>query len=177
MANAREIALHVLPFFAKNVLSHNPLSYGYYARKIGRDPAKEAMIIGQAMHVIGAVCIFQRLPVAPLHYVKRFEGEARQVFASNPLETEHVLPHVNLMRVVASKYQFTGAEFEKLAEAMRRVLIGKAQSHWKPHYLWRYAIKEKPKDSAATFFQLALSRYETLYAEMKTATKEQTAHG
>src|SRR2546427_11958805 len=66
MATAHEIALQLLPWFAENVVARNPpLSYGYYAGKIGRDPAKEAIIVGHAMHAIGAVCVIRQLPVAP----------------------------------------------------------------------------------------------------------------
>jgi len=108
MATAHEIALQLLPWFAENVVARNPpLSYGYYAGKIGRDPAKEAIIVGHAMHAIGAVCVIRQLPVAPLHYVKRMDGEARQVFASNKLEADYVLRHVGKMRIVAREYRFT----------------------------------------------------------------------
>ncbi len=68
MSSAREIALEVLPHFAENVLAGRVLSYGYYAKAIGRDVAKESIVIGQAMHAIGGVCAIAGIPIAPLHY-------------------------------------------------------------------------------------------------------------
>jgi hypothetical protein len=178
MATAHEIALQVLPWFAENVVARNPpLSYGYYAGKIGRDPAKEAIIVGHAMHAIGAVCVIRQLPVAPLHYAKRMDGEARQVFASNKLEADYVLRHVGKMRIVAREYHFTAEEFEGLAGVMRKVLTGKAPASWTPHVLWEMVIKERPKNSDQTYLQRALSHYDKLWAEMKDSRKERKPHG
>jgi hypothetical protein len=58
MSTTREIAIDILPHFSSNVLKGNVQTYGYYANKIGRKPEKKSMIIGPAMHLIGAACIF-----------------------------------------------------------------------------------------------------------------------
>ena len=80
MATARELAIQVLPYFAGYVLAGHVHPYGVYAKAIGRDPAKESMVIGKAMHAIGAVCVLAAIPVAPLYFIKRADGEWRGVF-------------------------------------------------------------------------------------------------
>jgi len=65
MPTAREIALSVLPHFAESVIAKRIHSYGAYATWIGCNPAKESMIIGQAMHAIGASCFLAAIPVLP----------------------------------------------------------------------------------------------------------------
>ena len=170
MATGHELALQLLPVFAENVVArHSPKSYGFYAKAIGRDPAKEAISIGPAMHAIGAVCVIQQLPVAPLCWVTREQGEPRQVFASDALESHHILNlgRFDTMFVVAREYKYTMAEFEKLQKAMEKVLTGKAPPDWTPHVLWRMAIVKKPKGEDQTFLERAMSRYEKLFAEFK----------
>lgn len=170
MATGHELALQLLPTFAENVVArHSPKSYGFYAKTIGRNPAKEAISIGPAMHAIGAVCVIQQLPVAPLYWVTREQGEPRQVFASDALESHHILTlgRFETMFVVAREYKYTTAEFERLRKAMEKVFIGNAQPNWTPHFLWRMAIVEKPIGEDRTFLERAMSRYEKLRAELK----------
>jgi hypothetical protein len=169
MATGQELALQLLPFFAENVVArHSPRSYGYYAKLIGRDPAKEAISIGPAMHAIGAVCVIQQLPVAPLHWVIRAKGEPRQVFASDVLESHHILERgrFDTMYVVAREYRYSIAEFERLQQAMEK-LINKAPPDWTPHFLWHLAIIKKSKGEDQTFLERAMSRYELLQAQFK----------
>ena len=160
--------MQVFPIFAENVLAGRILTYGYYAKAIGRDPATEAVTIGPAMHTIGAVCVFRELPVAPLHFVKRLDRDARQIFASDPLESALVLPHFEMLRVVASKYPYTQHELDRVEERLREVLVGKAKKHWTPHYLWRYALLRCPKDSEQTYFEMALAKYQVIQSELKS---------
>ena len=170
MATGQELALQLLPAFAENVVArHSPKTYGHYAKLIGRDPAKEAVSIGPAMHAIGAVCVFQQLPVAPLYWVVRGEGEARQVFASDVLESHHILDRgrFDTMYVVAREYRYSMAEFEQLQQATEK-LIAKAPPDWTPHFLWHLAIVKKPKDEDQTYLERAMSGYETLLAEFKS---------
>lgn len=104
MSSTRETAAEILPHFATAVLARKQHTYGHYARLIGRNPAKESMIVGPAMHLIGALCIISQVPVAPLYWVKRSDGEEKQVFTSDPIEVEHVLPYRNMMYVVSREY-------------------------------------------------------------------------
>lgn len=170
MATGHELALQLLPAFAENVVArHPPRTYGFYAKLIGRDPATEAISIGPAMHAIGAVCVIQQLPVAPLYWVTREEGEPRQVFASDTLESHHILDlgRFDTMFVVAREYRYSMAEFERLQKAMEKVLTGKAPASWTPHFLWHMAIVKKPKGESHTFLERAMSRYEMLFAKLK----------
>jgi hypothetical protein len=169
MATGQELALQLLPLFAENVVArHSPMTYGHYAKLIGRNPAKEAISIGPAMHAIGAVCVIQQLPVAPLYWVVRAQGEPRQVFASDVLESRHILDQgrFDTMYVVAREYRYSISEFEKLQQAMQK-LIAKAPRDWTPHFLWHLAIVKKPKSDDRTYLERAMHRYDTLLAEFK----------
>src|SRR6266581_811840 len=101
MPSAREIALEVLPHFRESVLAGRVLSYGVYAKAIGRDVATESIVIGHAMHAIGGMCAFAAIPVAPLHFVQRADGEWRGIFESDASERTEVLPHYDLLQLAA----------------------------------------------------------------------------
>lgn len=169
MATGQELALRLLPLLAENVVArHSPKTYGYYAKLIGRDPAKEAIAIGPAMHAIGAVCVIQQLPVAPLYWVVRAQGKPRQVFANDLLESHHIRDkgRFDIMYVVAREYRYSMAEFERLQQTMER-LIAKAPPDWTPHFLWHLAIVRKPKGEDQTYLERAMFQYDTLLAEFK----------
>lgn len=167
MPKATEIAIQLLPVFTEQILKKQPMSYGYYANQIGRDPAKESIVIGQAMHAIGAVCVIQKLPIVTLYFVKRADGEARQIFSSNAIEAENVLPHFNILYVVAREYNYSKEELEKLFEKMKKVFSGNLAPDWSAHDLWKLAINKKPKDCEASYFQRALKHYEELFSNLK----------
>ena len=121
MSSARELALEVLPHFRANVLARSVRTYGFYAKVIGRDAAKESMVIGKAMHAIGGTCAFIGIPVAPLYYVKRADGEWRGIFQSDSIERTHVLPHYDLLTVSARIYDYTEDDFRKIEKALREL--------------------------------------------------------
>src|SRR3989442_1056141 len=114
MPSAREIALEVLPHFKENVLAGRVLSYGVYAKAIGRDVATESMVVGQAMHAIGGMCAFAAIPVAPLHFVQRADEGWRGIFESDSSERIHVLPHYDLLYLAARVHTYTEDDFRKL---------------------------------------------------------------
>lgn len=155
MSTAREIALEVLPHFADAVLSRRVLTYGHYAKAIGRSPQKEAIAIGKAMHVIGGICVYGRIPVAPLFFVQRADGEWRGVFEEDPLEAERVLPHYNTLYVSAREYQYSEDDFRRIRRGLAEVVPNK----WSPHFVWHFAVVNKPKGSQETYFQHALKSY------------------
>jgi len=102
----------VLPHFVEAVLAGHQRTYGYYAQKIGRDPATESIAIGPVMHLIGAICVFRRIPIAPLYYVTRADGEPRNIFAADPLESRYVLPHFDTLYIAAREYKYGSVEFQ-----------------------------------------------------------------
>lgn len=169
MTTGRELALQLLPDFSNNVENRVRRSYGYYAKIVGRDPAKEAILIGSAMHTIGAICVIQKLPVAPLYWVERAKGEPRQIFASDPIESANIIDcgRFDTMFVVAREYHYSTEEFKRLGNALERVLVGKAPPNWTAHHLWHMVIEKKPKGEDLTFLERAMSKYEMLYADMK----------
>jgi len=165
LATAREIAIEVLPHFAKHVLAGTTLPYGAYAHAIGRDPAKESMVVGQAMHLIGAVCVLTRLPVAPLHFVERADGEWRGVFHSDSSERTHVLPHYDLLLVTARIHRYVGKDFRQIDRVLREVLpkhLTAEQSS--PHHAWHVMIYNKLPDSETTLWEHALAYYRELFS-------------
>ena len=70
------------------------------------------------------------------------------------------------MYVVAREYRYSMSEFEKLQQAMKK-LIAKAPPDWTPHFLWHLAIVNKPKGDTRTYLERAMHRYDTLLAEFK----------
>src|SRR5437016_5593051 len=119
MATAREVAVEVLPHFVTGVLAGHVYSYGYYASAIGRKAATESMVVGQAMHAIGGVCALCAIPIAPLHFVQRSDGEWRGVFESDAAESINVLPHYDLLYVTAREYKYTPEDFARLEHILR----------------------------------------------------------
>lgn len=158
MATAREIALEVLPHFAKNVLARRVCSYGHYAKATGRNSAKQSMAIGPAMHVIGSACVFAKIPVAPLYFVKRADNQDAQVFVSDPLENQRVAEHYDTLFVTAREYLYTEQDFQRIEVGLRE----KIPNDWSPHFMWHYAVVNKPKGSDETYFERALAIYKEI---------------
>lgn len=167
MASARELAIEVLPHFAKNVLAGHVRPYGNYAKAIGRDPAKESMVIGKAMHAIGAVCVLAGIPVAPLFFIKRADGEWRGVFESNVDERTYVLPHYDLLYVTAREFEYSTNDFARIEKGLKEVLPKYLRpDQLSPHDIWHWAIYTKLKDST-TPLQRALAKYQELFERAK----------
>jgi hypothetical protein len=170
MSSAFEIAFDVLSAFGQNVVARKPpLSYGSYARLIGRAPSKDGLAIGKAMHAIGAICVVRALPVAPLHWVKREGNGERHVFESDPLERHYILEqsHYDTMFVVAREYRYSEQDFDGIEKALRVALASENPRKWSPHKLWHRTFVTRPKDSELTYFELAMRRYEKLLAEFR----------
>ncbi len=163
MASAREIALEVLPHFVNSVLARCVHSYGYYASASGRVPEKDAVSMGPAFHAIGAACVFFGVPVAPLFFVERADGEARTIFESDPLEARDVLPHYDILYVAAREHSYKVEEFEKVERLLRK----NAPMDWSPHFLWHVTIVNKPKGQEKTYFELALEHYKSIIDEKR----------
>jgi hypothetical protein len=175
MTSARELAIEVLPHFERAVLAGHVYAYGHYASAIGRSSETESMIIGKAMHAIGAVCVLAKIPIAPLHFVRRADGEWRGVFESNTHERIHVLPHYNLLYVTARDYKYTTSDFARVRKALADVLPKYLPSdQLSPHDIWRWALHAKLKDGR-TPWELALARYRELFASIKDARRNSTS--
>lgn len=169
MTSARELAIEVLPHFAKNVIAGYVFPYGVYAKAIGRDPAKESIVIGKAMHAIGAVCVLTGIPVAPLYYVKRADGEGRGVFESDAIECLYVLPHYDLMYVVAREYKYSEKDFARIEKGLRELLPKYMRpDQLSPHDVWHCAISAKLNDGT-TPFERALSKYREIFDTIKAS--------
>jgi hypothetical protein len=172
MASAREIAIQVLPHFAKNVLAGHVYPYGVYAKAIGRDPAKESMVIGQAMHAIGALCVLAAIPVAPLHFIKRVDGEWRGVFESDAAEAAHVLPHYDLLYVTAREFTYSETDFARVEKGLKEVLPKYLRpDQLSPHDIWHWAIHTTLKDGS-TPFERALARYREIFDKIKASRND-----
>jgi hypothetical protein len=169
MASAREIAIEVLPHFAKSVLAGHVFPYGYNATAVGRDPATESMVIGKAMHAIGAVCVLAKIPVAPLFFIRRKDGEWRGVFESDVHESTYVLPHYDLLYVTARDFKYSESDFLRVEKGLKEVLPKYLRpDQLSPHDIWHWAIYTKLKDST-TPLEVALARYQELFDEAKAA--------
>jgi hypothetical protein len=147
MSSAREIAGEILPHFATAVLARRQHSYGHYARLIGRNPANESMVVGPAMHLIGALCVISQVPVAPLYWVKRSDGEQKQMFASDPIETKHVQPHHEVMYVVSREYSYSPTEFDGISRKLQKIIKDAWPPDWTPHFMWHQLVLKRPNGS------------------------------
>ena len=167
----REIAQQLLPLFAENVLAGKVTSYGVYTKAIGRDPSKEAIVIGPAMHAIGGVCVLATVPVAPLYYVRRADGGWRGVFESDPLEARDALPHYDTLYVAAREYQYTPEDFTRIERGLREIV----PPEWSAHQIWHKALVWKIPDSNDTFFARALKRYQAIIDDAKATRRRPPA--
>lgn len=166
MASARDIAIEVLPYFAKNVLAGRVHPYGVYAKDIGRDPSIESMVIGKAMHAIGAVCVLAMVPVAPLYFVRRADGEWPGIFESDYAESTYVLPHYDLLYVTAREFHYSENDFARVEKGLREVLP-KLSDDFSPHDVWRWAIYTK-LNNGTTPLERALEKYQVLREELRS---------
>jgi hypothetical protein len=167
MSTAREIAIEVLPHFERNVLERRVLSYGVYANAIGRDPAKDSMSIGQAMHAIGGACVLLAIPVAPLYFVKRSDDHWRGVFEADPAESQHVLPHYDLLYVSARMFKYSSKDFQRIDRALREILPKHLRpDQLSPHDIWHLAIYTSRPDGTTSLIR-ALNRYREILAEIE----------
>ena len=170
MASAHEIALDVLRSFGPNVVARrSPMTYGQYAHAIGRDPQEYGLAIGKAMHAIGALCVVRQLPVAPLFWVQRADGEHRGIFESDPLERRIIIQSkdIDTMYVVAREYQYSIKEFEGLESALKKSLDSGRISHWSPHEIWRLTFTSKPNGQERTYYERAMARYREIFETFK----------
>jgi hypothetical protein len=168
MSSAREIAADVLPHFSTAVLARKQHTYAHYTRLIGRNPAKESMIVGPAMHLIGALCIISQVPVAPLYWVKRSDGEEQEVFASDAIEAEHVLPYRNMMYVVSREYSYSQSDFDAISQRLQKIIRDKWAPDWTPHHMWHELVSRCQKGSAVTYFERARRGYEVRFDELRS---------
>jgi hypothetical protein len=167
MPAAREIALELLPAFIESVLAKRVYAYGTYAAKIGRNSAKESMVVGMGMHAIGAACVFAMVPIAPLYYVKRQDSAWRGVFEADPVEAVHVLPHYDLLYVTAREHEYTATEMAKLDRALRDTLPKiLPDDYLSPHDLWRFAIYYKLKNGSTPWLE-AIAHYEQIKDQIR----------
>lgn len=170
MASAHEIAANVLQSFGPNVVARRPpLSYGQYAEAIGRNPAEYGLAIGKAMHAIGALCVIRQVPVAPLFWVRRADGEHRGIFESDALERKYIVESkdVDTMYVVSREYHYTNEDFFGIETALRKSLASGNVAKWSPHDIWRITFLKRPKDSSLTYYERAMNRYRELFDHIK----------
>lgn len=170
MSTARELALEVLPHLEANVLAGLTLTYGFYARAIGRSPSKDAMAIGKAMHIIGATCVMARIPVAPLHYVSRLDQEWRGIFEGDSIERAYVLPHYDLLLVSARVYRYTKHDFVQLEMGLREVIPEFFPRHLSsPHHVWHVLALNTLQDGRS-ILDVALEEYRRLRYEARSSS-------
>jgi len=141
-------------------------SYGYYAKKIGLDPARESIVLGPAFHAIGGVCVLAGIPVAPLYYVKREDGAWRGVFQSDPLEALRVLPYYKILFVAAREGRYEEEGFQRVFKGLTEIL----PQSWSPHFIWHYAIVNSFDESGQTYFERSLDRYRCIVDEVRNRT-------
>jgi hypothetical protein len=170
MPSAHEIALDVLRSFGPNVVSRrHPLTYGQYAAAIGRDPTEYGLAIGKAMHAIGALCVIQQIPVAPLHWVRPADGKPLKIFESDPKERSYIVESgdIEIMRVVAREYHYRESEFKRLETALKNSLERGHLTKMPPNELWHLTFIEKPKGLNVTYYERAMIQYREINEQLR----------
>lgn len=168
MATATEIAVQLVGVLAEEVLAGRQRTYGFYAKAIGRSFAKEAIVVGPALHAIGAVCIIRQMPIPSLYYVTVADGEPKQVFSGSVLEAACVLPHFKKMYVVSREYQYKAEEFTTLCKKVTEIFAKhEGPGSFSPHELWKLVIVKKPKGNSQTYLERALIRYQEIFEEVR----------
>ncbi len=162
--HARVTALAVLPHLARSVLGNHVRTYGYYASQIGLSPTRDGHKVGQAMHVIGAACVFKCVPVAPLHFVKTTSNEWHRLFISDALEARDVLPHFDTLLIAARIFKYSESDFEKVRSALEILTKqgGIGSFDFSPHRLWHMTVTWKPKNTSESYFERALGNYRAI---------------
>ncbi len=121
------------------------------------------------MHAIGAVCVLTTIPIAPLYFIRRADGEWRGVFASDASETVHVLPHYDLLYVTARVFKYSENDFARVEKGLKEILPKHFRSdQLSPHDIWHWAIYTKLKDGS-TPFERALAKYREIFENAKVA--------
>lgn len=160
MPKSLELALQVLPHLSENACKGQAWqrTYGHYATAIGLDPSENGLAIGMAMHTIGAGCIFAKVPVAPIYYVERADGEWRGIFESEYSEKTLVLPNWNVLSVSARVHPYTVADFERVHKALSTVLPKHLPNVNTPKKLWQFIVRREATPGV-TWLQRALASY------------------
>ena len=172
MPSAYEIAGDLLRVFGENVLTRRPpRTYGQYATALGKSPRSYGLAVGQAMHAIGAVCVVQKVPVAPLFWVKRADNQDRAIFESDPTEFLYVVASgdYDTMYVVAREYIYKQEEFDRMESTLKKMLAKGSLNSWSPHAVWHETFRKKPKDCEQTYYERAMSHYRELFAQIKAS--------
>ena len=161
MADSLSIAQSVLPHLLEHV-ARGPQwirSYGFYAERIGMKAEQGGLAIGMAMHTIGAACVLAKVPVIPIHYVERADGEWRGIFESEYAEKCYVLSHWNLLATSSRVHVYTEANLGSVAKALNTVIPAHLQSLSTPKQLWRFLIYNE-SSHGVTWLHRALPAYE-----------------
>lgn len=161
MATALQLATQLLPHLRRNVLAGHVRTYGYYAEAIGRDGSRDAIAMGRPLHLIGAACVLARVPVFPLHFVERADGEWRPIFESAASELVHVAPQWDLLAVSSRVYAYSGKDFDLLDKLLRdRIPRFVPEETQNPKRLWEWLIHSKFE--GVPILERALKRYEEI---------------
>ncbi|MDH4449631.1 MAG: hypothetical protein QE265_03445 [Rhodoferax sp.] len=167
MTSALSIAAEVLPHFRANVMSNWTYTYGHYAAAIGRSAAKEGVVIGKAMHVIGAACVMAKVPVAPIHYVERADGEWQGIFERAASESIHVRPHWPTLAVSSRVHRYTDEDFNLVSRLLNELIPRYFKPEWQtPANIWIYLIHTVAENDQ-TWLQRALASYEEVIAKAR----------
>src|SRR5690606_9950747 len=143
---------------------------GQYAQAIGKDSREYGLAVGKAMHAIGALCVVKQIPVAPLYWVQRADGEDRGIFESNALERQHIIESkdIDTMYVAAREYKYNISDIDYLEASLRKSIDEKKITHWSPHEIWQLTFNLKPSGDNRTYYARAMDRYRSILAEIKS---------
>ena len=110
-----------------------------------------------------------KIPVAPIHYVERADGEWRGIFEKAAGESVHVLPAWNILAVSSRVHRYTEGDFALIEKLLNELIPKHFPQQWQtPAKIWSYLIDAKP-EGEATWIQRAVAAYEQIIANARQA--------
>ena len=110
-----------------------------------------------------------RVPVAPIHYVERADGEWRGIFERAASESFHVFPAWSTLAVSAHIHTYTEEDFRLIGKVLNELVPKYFSPEWQsPRKLWVHLIYTKA-EGETTWLRRALTKYEQIIEPARKA--------
>lgn len=152
------LANEILPLLRANTLRGLIRTSGYYAFRSGQSAAD----VGHALHLIGAACVFARVPVAPVHFIEDLEDDWRRIFTIAAADSDHA-DAWPMICATSRVHAYSESEFEHVAAMLRTQLRRYGLDEQAPLGLWRFVVEQALPHALPRYQQIA-DRPHTLHA-------------
>jgi hypothetical protein len=143
------LANEILPLLRANTLRGLVRTSGYYAYRSGQS----AVDVGHALHLIGAACVFARVPVAPVHFIEDIQDDWRLIFTVAAADSDHA-DAWPLICTTSRAYAYSESDFEHVATMVRSQLSRYGLDQQAPLGLWRLVVEQALPQALARYQQV-----------------------